>query len=304
MRSLNAVPELAPYHDEPAQLPSGASGKDGSLHLGFARRGARTALVGLRYRPPLLVQRELHWDEELPDAACVVVVDTAGGVVQGDRYTVDVDLGERARAHVTTQSATRIQEMDANYASQVQRLVLRDGAYLEYLPEPVIPHRHSRFVTRTHVRLPETATLVYAEILLPGRTHYRTGEVFGYDLYSCGLSASRPDGTPLFAEKYLIEPGRCSPARLGVLDGYRVFGNVLLLTSAAAAERVLARVPAVVDRAGRRAAGASRLPNGAGLSYRILAMESEPVRAMVRDFWSTARRAVTGRPAPPPFPWR
>jgi urease accessory protein len=301
--SLHAAPELAPYHDEPAQLPSGAPGKNGFLRLGFSRRGGRTALVVLRCRAPLLVQQALHWDEEMPDLACVVIVDTAGGVVQGDRYETEIELAERTRANLTTQAATKIQEMDANYASQIQRIVLHDEAYLEYLPEPVIPYRHSRYVAHTHICLPESATLVYGDILMPGRKHYRDGEVFRYDLYSARLSASRPDGTHLFAEKFLVEPPSSSPARRGVMGDFHVFGNVLLLTSTDHAEQVLARVPTVIDPA-EGWAGASRLPNNAGLSYKILGMESEPVRARMRDFWSTARLAVMGHPAPAPFPWR
>jgi urease accessory protein len=285
-------------------MPSGAPGKNGFLHLGFARRGGRTALVTLRRRAPLLVQQALYWDEELPDLACVIIVDTAGGIVQGDRYEVEIELAEGARAHLTSQAAAKIQEMDANYASQSQRIVLRDNAYLEYLPEPVIPYQHSRFIARTHICLPASATLVYADILMPGRKHYGGGELFRYDLYSYGLSAGRPDETRLFAEKFLIEPARFSPARRGVMGDFHVFGSVLLLTPVPCAERVLEQVPTVVDRAEGWAAGASRLPNNAGLNYKILGMESEPVRAKVRDFWSTARLVVTGRPAPPRFPWR
>jgi urease accessory protein len=309
LNSLHAVPELAPYQDEPAQLPSGAPGKNGLLHLRFARRveagrDGRTALVALRRRAPLLVQQALYWDEELPDLACVIIVDTAGGIVQGDRYELEIELAEGAQAHLTTQAAAKVQEMDANYATQSQRIVLRDNAYLEYVPEPLIPYKHSRFIARTDIWLPKSATLVYAEILLPGRTHYRDGEVFRYDLYSSGLNASRPDGSLLFAEKFLVEPGRSSPARYGVMGGLHVFGNVLLLTSEPVAGRVLDQVRVGVDRAEGWAAGVSRLPHDAGLSYKVLGMESEPVRAKVRDFWSTARLAVTGHPAPAQFAWR
>ncbi|MCW2640058.1 MAG: urease accessory protein [Dactylosporangium sp.] len=302
--SMHTVPELAAYHDEPAQLPSGAPGKNGFLRLGFERRGERTSLVALRCRAPLLVQQALHWDEEMPNLACVVIVSTAGGIVQGDRYETEIELAQAARVHLTTQAATKIQEMDANYASQSQHILLHDDAYLEYLPEPVIPYKHSRFVARTHICLPESATLVYADILMPGRKYYGDGELFRYDLYSSGLSVSRPDGTHLFAEKFLVEPARSSPARRGVMGEFHVFGNVLLLTSMPSAERVLAEVPTVVDHAEGWAAGTSRLPNNAGLSYKILGMESEPVRAKVRDFWSTARLAVMGHPAPARFPWR
>jgi len=52
------------------------------------------------------------------------------------------------------------------------------------------------------------------------------------------------------------------------------------------------------------AAGASRMPNDAGLVYRALRMESGPVREKVREFWSLLRPQVAGFEVPPVFPWQ
>jgi urease accessory protein len=52
------------------------------------------------------------------------------------------------------------------------------------------------------------------------------------------------------------------------------------------------------------AAGACRLPNDAGLVFKVLGQESEPVRAKVREFWSIVRQTVTGASVPPEFVWR
>ncbi len=299
---LSDIPELAGYQDEPAQLPSGAPGKNGFLRLGFAPRGGRTELVDLRRRAPLLVQQALHWDEGMPDLACVFVVSTSGGTLQGDRNAVEISLAAGARAHVTTQSATKIQEMDANHASQEQDILLDEGSYLEYLPDPVIPYAHSRFAGRTRATVAPGATLLFAEVVLPGRKYYGDGELFAYDVYSSTFQAVRPDGRELCAEKVLVEPGRFHPGRCGVLGGFHVFGTVMLLTPPTHAERILRQVPATVHEG--LAIGASRLPNDAGLVYRVLGMESEPVQAAVRDFWTLVRREVVDRPVPARFRWR
>ena len=44
------APELRPYQDEPAQMPSGTVGKDGYLRLEFADRGAYYRATGWRWR--------------------------------------------------------------------------------------------------------------------------------------------------------------------------------------------------------------------------------------------------------------
>ncbi|GGM29590.1 urease accessory protein UreD [Dactylosporangium sucinum] len=304
MTELDDAVELAPYHDEPAQLPSGAPGKRGVLRLGFERRGDRTILADLHRQAPLLVQQALYWDEAMPGLACVFIITTSGGLLQGDRHTIRVRLAEHAQAHLTTQSATKIQQMDANYAAQTQDIALEEGAYLEYLPDPVIPYRNSRYITRTRVSLPESATMLYAEIILPGRKYHRDSELFGYDLFSSTLRVARPDGRELFVEKFVVEPGRFPVDRCAVMAGFHVLANVVLLTSAARAERVIDQVPVTFGAADPVVAGVSRLPNGAGLIYKVLGADSEPVRAAVRDFWALVRREIVGVPLAPAFSWR
>lgn len=304
MTSLHNARELSPYQDEPKQLPSGAPGKNAFLRLGFERRGARTALVELQRRAPLLVQQALYFDEALPDLPCVIVISTSGGILQGDRCAIEIQLGRDAQAYVTTQSATKIQEMDANYASQTQQITLDEGAYLEYLPEPTIPYRNARFITHTHVSIAPSATLLYAEILMPGRKYYRDGELFEYDLFSSTVRSERPEGRELFTEKFVIEPHHRGVRRPAIMGGFDVFANVLLLTPKAHADRIFEQTQAVMNHEEQWAAGASRLPNDAGLVYKVLGMEREPVQAIVREFWSVVRQEVVGAEVPPPFAWR
>jgi urease accessory protein len=194
--------------------------------------------------------------------------------------------------------------MDANYASQLQRITLAPDAYLEYLPEPTIPYRHSRFVTHTTVTLPRSATLLYAEILLPGRKHHGGGELFQYDLFSSTLRAGRPDGPDLFVEKFVVDPARFPADRRGVLGDFHVLGNVVLLTSPECARRVFERSPPIWGGDPPLVAGAGRLPNDAGLIYKVLGVETEPVRAKVREFCALAREEAVGRAVPPVPGWR
>jgi urease accessory protein len=114
----------------------------------------------------------------------------------------------------------------------------------------------------------------------------------------------RPGGAALFAEKLSIEPARHPMRQTGVMDGFDVFGNVILCTPADVAERVHARVEAHVDLDAGVAYGACRLPNDAGIVYKVLGRETAQVTAKVREFWAVAREEVTGAAIPPPFLWR
>jgi urease accessory protein len=292
------VPTIVPYGTSPEQMTSAAPGKHGVLDMVFARRGDRSVLAHLYRQAPLIVQQALYWDEHLPSLPCVYVITTSGCVVQGDRLEVAVAVGADAMAHVTTQSATKVHQMDADFAAQSQRLALADNSYLELLPGPVIPHCHSRLVTRTQAEVAESATLFCAEILQPGRKYHGAGERFEFDLYSSALTATRPDGTPLFADKFVIEPWRHPVRRAGVMGRFDVVANAFLITPPVLAQRVFEQVTPGFDSHVDCVAGAARLPNDAGLVYKVLGMETEPVKTKVREFWDLVRRQATGAPVP------
>ena len=137
-----------------------------------------------------------------------------------------------------------------------------------------------------------------------GRKYYGEGELFLFDLFSSTVRAERPDGTELFTEKFVISPGADDVRAAGVMGEFDVFGNVVLLTPKPHADRILDRVAATYDREARCACGVSRLPNDAGLVYKVLGMESGDVRAKVREFWGLVRPEVTGFSIPKEFPWR
>ena len=299
-----SAPEMAAFQDEPLQMKSGAVGKSGFLRLGLECRGNRTILADLDRRAPYMAQRALYCDQAMPELACVFMITTTGCLLQGDRLALEVVLGPRARAHVTTQSATKIHTMDANYAAQTQTITLADDAYLEFLPDPVIPHRRARFVSDTRISIAPTATLLYSEIIQAGRKHHHPDECFGATVISVSIAAARPDDRTLFTEKLVIEPQQYPMRQTGVMDSFDVFGNVILCTPKEQADRIHERVEADVDLARGVAFGACRLPNDAGLIFKVLGRETTQVKAKVREFWGLARKEVVGADLPAPFLWR
>ncbi len=88
------------------------------------------------------------------------------------------------------------------------------------------------------------------------------------------------------------------------MDSFDVFGNVVLLTARDPADRIAARLGADVDLAQGIAHGACRLPNDAGLIYKVLGRETVQVKEKVREFWGIVREEVTGCSIPPPYFWR
>ncbi len=303
--SFSAAKEMAPYLAEPKAMPVGTPGKTGYLRLGFELddRG-RSIMRDLERRAPLIVQQELYFDEGMPEMPCVYILSSGGPNVDGDRYEQHFTVRRGAYAHLSTGAATKLAEMRYNYSGLRQRFELEEDAYLEFLPEPTIPCRHTRFIADTTIRIDPTATLFYAEIYMSGRKHFDRGERFAYDVLSVTARAERPDGQQLFREKFVVRPEIYAPTSLGAMNGYDVFANVIVLTPPAAAERIYARTEAFIDPGRRLAAGITHLPNDCGLLYKVLGDETGPVKRLVRQFCSTVREEVKQRPLPEEFPWR
>lgn len=302
---FSAAKEMAPYLAEPKAMPVGTPGKTGYLYLGFELDSqGRSIMRDLDRRAPLIVQQELYFDEGMPEMPCVYILSSGGPNVDGDRYRQHFAVRKGAYAHLSTGAATKLAEMRYNYSGLRQCFELEADAYLEYLPEPTIPCRHTRFIADTTIRIDPTATLFYAEIYMSGRKYFDRGERFAYDVLSVTTQAERPDGERLFREKFVIRPAAQTPAALGVMGSYDVFANAIVLTPPDEAERIYARTEAFVDDATRTAAGITRLPNGCGLLYKALGDETGPVKRLVRRFCSTVREEVKHRPLPEEFPWR
>lgn len=296
--------EVFPYIDASAKIPAGSAGKNGYLRLGFEldSRG-RSILRDLERRVPLIVQQELYFDEEMPEMPCVYILSSGGPNVDGDRYEQNFIVRRNAYAHISTGAATKLAEMRSNFSGMTQRFELEEGAYLEYLPEPTIPCRHTRFVCDTSIKIAPTATLFYSEIYTGGRRYFRD-ERFAYDLLSVLTQAERPSGRRLFREKFVIEPSKRRPESKGIMNGYEVFANVTVLTPEECAAEIYSRTQAFIDRERGLAAGITHLPEACGLSYRLLGTETETVKRAVREFCSTVRQTVKGRPLFEEFPWR
>ncbi|RKK06189.1 urease accessory protein UreD [Pseudoroseomonas wenyumeiae] len=302
---LDAARELRGFKSEPAQMRAAAPGKVGELRLGFHLRDGRSVLHDLYRVTPLLVQQALYWDEAMPELPICSIISIGGGILQGDRYKIDIHLGEGSCAHVTSQSANRIHRMDANYASQHQTVTLESGTYLEYLPDFTIAYRGSRFINRTDIVLAEDATLLYGEMMLAGRKHHHADERFGLDLLSVAVTVRRPDGRKLFAEKILIEKDDPTVDYPAVMRGYDAFANIMCLTPPAVATRIKERFETRFSpEAPRAIAGVCRLPNDAGLMLRAVGVETYDLRKEVRRFWHIVREEARGRTLPEEFLWR
>lgn len=287
-------PAFAAYADEPVpQAAVGSPGKDGVLELRFVD-GRQGTDLGYDYATvPFHISGTLSHDPH-PDAETVFIQSPTGGIAQGDRLDVTISVEADAIAHVSTQSATKVQSMECNCAAANTTLSVGGGGHLDYVPEPTILHQNARYSQKTVLDIDPTATAVLTDVVVPGRL--ARGERFDFERYYSGVRGVA-DERLLFEDTTHLAPAATDPSVPGVLGEFAVYGTAFVVApdrDTTAMSDTLHEV--VANRTAR--AGATELPNDAGVAVRVLGDRAETVQATLHAAWDHARQELLGVPAP------
>ena len=129
------------------------------------RDDGQTALTQQSFKAPFHLSKP-YWDGQ---ALIVQVVNPTAGILAGDRLTSEIVIGSGAAVLVTSPSATRIFEMREGDAESRQHFTVEAGGWFEFMPEPLVPHRGSRFRQCTQIDVAPGGELFYTDLLMPGR---------------------------------------------------------------------------------------------------------------------------------------
>jgi urease accessory protein len=271
------------------------------LELRFDLAGSMTRMRPGAQQPPLRVIRAFKQEN---GAALVHLHNVSGGVLAGDDLQLDIEVGPRARAQVTTTGATRIYRHRNGVpdSAQTTSISVAESGLLEYIPDPLIPFAGSRHSQTTRVRLAEGATLFWWEVVAPGRQ--AMGERFRFERLRLRTRIESPLGL-VALEDILMQPeARAleSPARLG---GYTHTATFYAIQAGRPApdlrelERQLSEIAIRESRPGCTIWGTSALASD-GVAVKGLSTSAHPIQAALACFWTAARRFLTGdSPVPP-----
>jgi urease accessory protein len=148
----------------------------------------------------------------------------SGGVLDTDALEWRVDVGAGALAQLTSTGATRVYRSRDRDRVATQRAVvnLAEDAYFEYLPDQLIPFAGSRFEQTTRIELARGASLIWWDMIAPGRD--ASGELFGYESLSSTFEVCA-GGELVTTERWCVEPRIRPPDSIARLGPYRYFAS-------------------------------------------------------------------------------
>ena len=273
----------------PPALDATRVGHDGALRLSLERRSTSTVVARCGYTLPLQVLAPLALDDP---AAVVSILNPTGGLVGGDRLTIDVDAGAGAHAVLTTPSATRVYRTDGDPTTQTVRLRLGPRAVVEWVPDQTIPFAGSAYRQAIDVEMDETAGLILVDAFSAGRI--ARGEAWRFALLESAVAVRDARGWRL-RDRFVLRPpsapGQPQWDGLGLTESHAYIASIAVI-GRFDVERLAAQIA-------RGAAGApvavARLPRGGAL-VRCLAADAPALAQTIEVVWAAARAALLGLP--------
>jgi urease accessory protein len=193
-----------------------------NLHLSFETNAKGTTILRVKQQqPPWRVVRGF---KAASGELLAHVHNVSGGILDTDSLDWRIDVAPGAQAQVTSTGATRVyrSRTPLSIASQRAALTVGENAYLEYLPDQLIPFAGSRFDQSMRVELAPGASLILWDRIAPGRE--ASGELFRYESLASAFELTA-EAEPIAIERWTIVPMlRCVNAvpRLGP---FRYFGS-------------------------------------------------------------------------------
>ena len=269
-----------------------------SLHLLFEFVGDDATILRIKQQqPPWRVVRGFR----TPSGETLAHVhNLSGGVLDTDSFFWRIEVGARALAQITSTGATRIyrSRSPSQAAAQHTEIHVGQGAYLEYLPDQLIPFAGSRFQQRTRITLAPGASFIWWEQIAPGRE--ASGESFRYELLRSSFEI-RSGSAPIVIERWTLEPSLRPPDSIARLGPFPHFGSGYICRAGApptfwrSFESELQNI-AELQSSPEILWGISTL-SADGLVIRGLSSRGRLLRDSWFEIWKAAKWYLTGRVA-------
>lgn len=264
------------------------TGRHAAARLAFVRGGGTSVLARQHVPYPFHITKPFRLYPERPDLITLYLQSASGGLYRGDYLSLDIAMGQRAAAHLTTQAATVVHRSADRPARHDTRIRVGADAFLHCVPDPLILFPEAALFASTHVTLEPGARAVVAESIA---CHDPEGRGRPFDQVALSLDIETSDGAVLVRERARITGAEFQdPA--SPLGRWRAYGALVILGPASCLPDSRA-IQAAADRSGCRA-GLSPLPNAAGLGLRLLAPDGGTLAVGLEAAAGHAFTALTG----------
>lgn len=273
-------------------------GRAGRLQLQYAQRDGRTIITTSHCTSPWHLLPPIYLDDT--GAAYTLLVNPSGGLVGGDRLSIEMTVDEKAHVLISAPSANRVYRSEGDVSAQDIELAVGPGAILEWLPEQTIPFAGSRFRQTIHATLAPGAMILFWDAIASGRI--ARGERWAFATLENEIRITTASGSALL-ERYALDPATNLGA-IGLAADWDYVASLYVVNDAATPEvwsRLETRIGLVLDEHAEQVLGGVSQPAVPGIAVKLLAKSAPDLTRIQDGLWAAVRAELWGLP---PVAWR
>jgi urease accessory protein len=269
--------------------PTASVGRVGKLVLEYVRQGQCTVFGRTSCQTPWHLFPPIYLDDT--GSAYTLLVNPSGGLIGGDHLSIDLSVGSKAHALISTPSANRVYRSPSKDAVQDVRMRVGRGGLLEWMPEHTIPYAGSRFRQTIDVKLAAGATLILWDAIASGRI--ARGERWTFATLENQIRITTASGAAV-SEHYLLSPDDKKEG-IGLAGAWDYVGSLFVIGDAidhnvwASLDSALAGI--LENRSKDVLAGISQ-PAAPGLVVKLVAASAPAMTSVLMEMWAAVRRIL------------
>ncbi len=138
----------------------------GVLNIDVMEKRDKTVPIKVYHKDALKVTQPIYLDKY--GRAYYYIMNSGGGYLKGDFYSININVGKDAKTYITSQSATKVYKTPNSYALQELNFYIGQNAAMEYLPDPLIMYKDAAYKQKTNIYMQNNSTLILCDSVTPG----------------------------------------------------------------------------------------------------------------------------------------
>lgn len=233
-------------------------------------------------------------------AAYTLLLNPSGGLVGGDRLSINMALDQEAHVLISAPSANRVYRSLGEVSTQEVQVAVGPGAVLEWVPEPTIPFAGSRYRQMLHVTLASGATTILWDAVAAGRIARK--ERWAFTSLENEIRITTASGGAAL-ERYALFPGT-DLGRVGLAEEWDYVASLYVINDTVTTEtwsRLETRLASILDAPAGPIFGGVSTPAVPGVVVKLLARTAPDLTTVLEGLWAAARAELWNLP---PVVWR
>ena len=260
-----------------------------TLSLEFSADNSGKSFLNSQFASyPFHICRAQYFKNDPHGMANIYIQSASGGIYQNEALTTNVIANANSSSHVTTQASTIVHSMPDGHSSQTVNITVKNQAYTEYFPDPLILFPQSELSAHTRLTIDKTSTAIVIDGFI---THAPHGNQNHFRKLHSSFSIYDAADKLLARDNYSVTPENLNVFKNSKFIG---MGTITVATQRYYCDEFVKLLQKDLKANTRLYAGVTALPNNAGILLKFLVPESHLLRESALYYWKLIRNNIFG----------